>query len=82
MPNEYAKQIVKNHRLFDGRSGLSSWPEGYNDEMKKFILWLDEYEQKTACGVRVMQVKMKFGYLTIYIDIPEKKDESGKYGSE
>ena len=77
MHNEFVKNLIS-HRLFD-KQGSFSWPTGYNEHVADFVKWLDEYEEKSNCKVRLMQIKMKWGYLTVYIDVPTRFDASREH---
>jgi ribosomal protein S27E len=72
MENDYLTNLSETHELFTECIGASS-PIGYNERFKHFITWLENFNKKNNCKIQISQIKMKFGYLTIYVhsSLPE-----------
>tara|TARA_B100000212_G_scaffold334902_1_gene306196 strand:- start:1230 stop:1649 length:420 start_codon:yes stop_codon:yes gene_type:complete len=75
MKNEYLQNIKKNNSLFKNCISCNA-PPGYNSKIKDFVMWLEEFNKKNKSDICITQIKMKFGFLTIYVeDAAISKDE-------
>ena len=66
MKNDYANKLMKEHHLFK-ECVSCNFPIGYNPKIKQFVQWLETFNKKNNCDISVSQVKIKFGFLTIYV---------------
>ena len=67
MKNEYLQNVRKNNQLFKNCISCDA-PPGYNSKIKEFIRWLENFNEKNNSEICISQIKMKFGFLTIYVE--------------
>ncbi len=62
-----AKEKYEDHPLFKNCIGLTV-PTGHNQLFDELVQWLENYNKENGTNIGFVQIKLKFGLLTIYVE--------------